>query len=70
MQVRAQWNLLRLPSRSLSYAKIHNIFKSKPTYTKFPLKSKPTYAKFPLKSKAGLGNYPQNELYNPCYQYC
>ena len=51
MQVRAQWSLLRLPSRSLSYAKIHNIFKSKPTFTKFSFKSKPTFAKIPFKSK-------------------
>ena len=45
MQVRAQWSLLRLPSRSLFYAKIHNIFKSKPTFTKFSFKSKPTFTK-------------------------
>ena len=51
MQVRAQWSLLRLPSRSLSYAKIHNIFKSKPTFTKFSFKSKPTFTKIPFKSK-------------------
>ena len=51
MQVRAQWSLLRLPSRSLSYAKIHNIFKSKPTFTKFSFKSKPTFAKILFKSK-------------------
>ena len=51
MQVRAQWSLFRLPSRSLSYAKIHNIFKSKPTFTKFSFKSKPTFAKIPFKSK-------------------
>ena len=51
MQVRAQWSLLRLPSRSLSYAKIHNIFKSKPTFAKILFKSKPTFAKIPFKSK-------------------
>ena len=58
MQVRAQWSLLRLPSRSLSYAKIHNIFKSKPTFTKFSFKSKPTFTKILFKSKPTFAKIP------------